>query len=146
MRDQFNSKGTTRVGRRPFPRSRHFQSRDRDQRCQGCAAPAGLDLDASARRGRKMAVGYQANFLRRGHRYPRPLSGGSAEGPTSLRQTCLSVSSRLLVGASAEFGEGGAWFVLGGFTRVQFSPPHRKPRKHPCTRKILELTKLILAE
>src|ERR1017187_1837389 len=80
------------------------------------------------------------------HRYLRPLSGGSPEGPTSLRQTCLSVSSRLLVGASAEFGEGGAWFVLGGFTRVQFSPPHRMPRKHPCTRKILELTKLILAE
>jgi hypothetical protein len=62
--------------------------------------PEGLDLDASARRGRKMTVGYQANFLRRGHRYPRPLSGGGPEEPTSLRQTCLSVSSRLLVGVS----------------------------------------------
>ena len=37
-----------------FPRSWHAQSRDHGQRCQGCAAPVGLDLDASARRGRKM--------------------------------------------------------------------------------------------
>ena len=41
-----------------FPRSRHFQSCGRDQRRQGCAAPAGLDLDASARRGRKMTKTY----------------------------------------------------------------------------------------
>jgi len=40
-----------------FPRSPHFQSCDRDQRGQDCAAPAGLDLDASARRGRKMVGG-----------------------------------------------------------------------------------------
>jgi len=35
---------------RSFPRSRHFQSCDRDQRGQGCAAPAGLDLDATSSR------------------------------------------------------------------------------------------------
>jgi hypothetical protein len=44
---------------RAFPRSRHVKSSDHGQRGQGCAAPAGLDLDASARRGRKMTVGYQ---------------------------------------------------------------------------------------
>jgi hypothetical protein len=43
---------------RAFPRSRHFQSCDRDQRSQGCAAPAGLDLDTSARRGRTMVGTY----------------------------------------------------------------------------------------
>jgi len=37
-----------------FPRSRHGLSSDHGQRGQGCAAPGGLDLDASARRGRKM--------------------------------------------------------------------------------------------
>jgi hypothetical protein len=30
---------------------------DRDQRGQGCAAPAGLDLDHGARRGRMIAAG-----------------------------------------------------------------------------------------
>jgi hypothetical protein len=40
-----------------FPRSRQDQSSDRDQRGQGCAAPVGLDLDASARRGRTVAGG-----------------------------------------------------------------------------------------
>jgi hypothetical protein len=39
-----------------FPRSRHAQACDRGQRGQGCAAPVGLDLDASARRGRKIRV------------------------------------------------------------------------------------------
>jgi len=38
-----------------LPRSRRVQSRDHGQRGQGCVAPEGLDLDASARRGRKMA-------------------------------------------------------------------------------------------
>ena len=37
-----------------FARSRQVQSSDRGQRGQGCIAPEGLDLDASARRGRTM--------------------------------------------------------------------------------------------
>jgi hypothetical protein len=44
-----------------FPRSRHGQSSDRGQRGQGCVAPEGLDLDACARRGRKMT---DVNLLR----------------------------------------------------------------------------------
>jgi hypothetical protein len=47
-----------------FPRSRHGRSSDRDQRRQGCAAPAGLDLDASARRGRKMTGGLEIRLDR----------------------------------------------------------------------------------
>jgi len=42
-----------------FPRSRHAQTRDHGQRRQGCAPPAGLDLDAGASRGRTVT---QANF------------------------------------------------------------------------------------
>jgi hypothetical protein len=45
------------AGKRSFPRSRQVQSRDHGQQCQGCVARVGLDLDASARRGRKMTGG-----------------------------------------------------------------------------------------
>jgi hypothetical protein len=41
--------------RHPSPKEPTCQSCDRDQRRQDCAAPEGLDLDASAKRGRRMA-------------------------------------------------------------------------------------------
>jgi hypothetical protein len=33
-----------------------------------------------------------------------------------------------------------------GSTRVQFSPPHKNPRKQPCTRRVFESSRLMLAE
>jgi len=44
-----------------------------------------------------------------------------------------------------DFG-GGAAATGSGCTRDQFSPPHRKPRKQPCTLSVLGSSRLILAE
>jgi hypothetical protein len=53
---RFHSPGGAKAA---FPRSRHGRSSDRDQRCQGCAAPEGLDL------GRQREAGAQDGGTKR---------------------------------------------------------------------------------
>jgi hypothetical protein len=44
------------------------------------------------------------------------------------------------------FAAAGVFVLVGGLTRVQFSPPHKKPSTHPCTLSRSGLSRLMLEE
>jgi hypothetical protein len=65
------------------------QSCDRDQRRQDCAAPAGLDVDGGARRGR-MALFHVTDFGRwEGRGIGWGAQGGARGNPKSVRASVI---------------------------------------------------------